>query len=88
MKKIKIVLFFLLLMSCNAQEKTQEVIEKTVETKEVTQSETTSKRRKKALMCKECGKPEVQCECEGPGHGVDHDHGDGHDHSDDHSDEH
>jgi hypothetical protein len=32
------------------------------------------RRRKKVLMCEECGKPETECECEGHGDNEDHDH--------------
>ena len=41
---------------------------------EQTKSPKKKTRRKKALMCQECGKPETECDCEGEEHGVDHEH--------------
>lgn len=48
----------------------QEMSEKDQESKEEVQG----RRRKKVMMCHECGKPETECDCEGEGHGV-HDEG-------------
>ncbi len=40
------------------------------ELKEAPKEETQNRRRKKVMMCHECGKPETECDCEGEGHGV------------------
>lgn len=46
------------------------------EVKKVLQGEVKEKdssgRRKKVMMCHECGKPESECECEGEEHGTKH----------------
>ena len=40
------------------------------QTKEKAQTIEKKRRRKKVMMCQECGKPETECDCEGEGHGV------------------
>ena len=42
-------------------------IENSKEQKQSKEKVQKKRRRKKALMCNECGKPEVECECEGHG---------------------
>ena len=62
-----------------AQESSKETVR---ETKENT-SKPKKNRRKKVMMCHECGKPEIECECEGEEHGVKNDQAhkdDEHDH--------
>lgn len=44
-----------------AQGEVNKILKGKEESKEVQKK----KRRKKALMCNECGKPEVECDCEG-----------------------
>ena len=47
------------------------VAEDTATTTKATVEEATKPtkvRKKKAMMCKDCGKPESQCECKGHGH--------------------
>ena len=60
----------------------QESSQEAVKTVKENQSKPTKNRRKKVMMCHECGKPEVDCECEGEEHGVKDDHGK--DHNEDH----
>lgn len=49
-----------------------ETANQSIEKSEVKQSTHKKRRRKKALMCNECGKPEKECECEGHGEGEGH----------------
>lgn len=46
------------------------------EPQEASKEETQSRRRKKVMMCHECGKPETECDCEGEGHGVENEEDD------------
>lgn len=50
-----------------AQDDVKEVLESKVKEEK---EESTLRRRKKVMMCHECGKPEIECKCEGEGHGV------------------
>jgi hypothetical protein len=69
MKFLFVSLIFFFLNPCNAfsQGKSE-----TVQNAKQEKTETQSRRRKKVMMCHECGKPETECDCEGEGHGVDH----------------
>ncbi len=49
-----------------ASEEKKEITEDKKE-KQSTEKKEKKRRRKKALMCDECGKPEVECDCEGHG---------------------
>ena len=53
-------------------------VQSVVDTKEQSQTSEKSSRRKKVMMCHECGKAETECECEGEGHGVDNSEHEGH----------
>ena len=52
---------FLVAPQAQANNKIKEIVEKDGKK----QSKKPRKRRKKVQMCQECGKPEIQCKCEG-----------------------
>lgn len=45
-------------------------VQSIADSKEKNQTSEKRSRRKKVMMCHECGKAETECECEGEGHGV------------------
>lgn len=61
MKIIAILICILFSFGAYAEEESKQKIQN----EEKNQSVEAKKRRKKVLMCKECGKPETHCECEG-----------------------
>ena len=77
MKFLFSILLMVVFMSVAPNVMAQEGAKSTVQTETDAKSEQKRSRRKKVMMCHECGKPETECECEGEGHGVeeeDHDH--------------
>lgn len=52
----------------------EDELNKVIEKKEQNQSTEKKSRRKKVQMCNECGKPELECECEGEDHGEKDEH--------------
>jgi hypothetical protein len=61
---ITLILSFLIPLSAFSQGKSEPV------QKAKDEKETQKRRRKKVMMCHDCGKPETECDCEGEGHGV------------------
>ena len=67
MKKMMILLtmslsFTMLSVSAHEHQEVNQILKGAKEDKPMTKK---SRRRKKVEMCHECGKPEVQCDCEG-----------------------
>ncbi len=76
LKKVGIIFImcFFVFNFSNASESVEKVLAPATEQ---TKESETKKRRKKVMMCQECGKPESHCDCEGHGdHNSDDNHGD------------
>ena len=64
---------FVISTATYSHENVHETLDEKVEKVEKQSTEQPKKRRrKKVLMCQECGKPETECECEGHGNNEEH----------------
>lgn len=71
MRILIISVFGISLLFLSSKIQAQENVKKVLESKiKKEREQPTSRRRKKVMMCHECGKAETECECEGEGHGV------------------